>query len=245
MRHFNPSSGLGIIRRDASAIALHAQGVLTRAGIPGCYAMTFTPTPWASQQKSRVATIHVPPGHEKQLDRFDRAFSHLSPRVVTRTVKETAGRGRRGLSQTRRESFRADSIVRPLIAENLALNRPWYAGFVGLMTKINPATGKPFRNQMPFERKGLHAMISDPVMWDHDGEAIIVKAVHEAIRQSLGRIREQTDGKGTKPLSQATKNRWERFHAETPAYPLGEKLLPRAVCFCRFVQSGGNQLGST
>jgi CRISPR-associated protein Cas8a1/Csx13 len=173
--------------------------------------MTFTPTPWASQQKSRVATIHVPPGHEKQLDRFDRAFSHLSPRVVTRTVKETAGRGKKRIVTERRESFRAARIVRPLIAENLALNRPWYAGFVGLMTKINPATGKPFRNQLPFERKGLHAMISDPAMWDHDGEALIVKAVHEAIRQSLGRIREQTDGKGTKPLSQATKNRWERF----------------------------------
>lgn len=69
-------------------------------------------------------------------------------------------------------------------------------------------------------------MISDPTMWDHEGEALIVKAVHEAIRQSLGRIREETDGKAGKTLSQATKNRWERFReklrldlagAKTPA----------------------------
>ena len=59
-------------------------------------------------------------------------------------------------------------------------------------------------------------MISDPVMWDREGEALVVKAVHESIRQSLGRIREDTDGKQVegkprKHLSQATKNRWERF----------------------------------
>ena len=54
-------------------------------------------------------------------------------------------------------------------------------------------------------------MISDKTMWDAEGESLLVQAVHEAIRQSLGRIRQQTDGEGAKSLSQATKNRWERF----------------------------------
>ncbi len=69
-------------------------------------------------------------------------------------------------------------------------------------------------------------MISDPTMWDKEGEALVVQAVHEAIRQSLGRIRQETDGQSAKHLSQATKNRWERFReklrldlagAKTPA----------------------------
>ena len=79
------------------------------------------------------------------------------------------------------------------------------------MTKLNPTTRKPYRNQLPFERKGLYAMISDPKMWDQEGERLVVQAVHEAIRQTLGRIREETDGKAAKTLSQATKNRWQRF----------------------------------
>ncbi len=210
-----------------ASIAAHARGVLKRSLVPGCYAMTFTPTPWASQQKSRVATIHIPAGDEKLLDRFERALSQLPPRIVTKTIKETTGTKKNKVVTERQESFRTDSVVRPLVAENLALGRPWYAGFVRLMSKINPATDKPYRNQLSFERKGLHAMTSDEKMWDREGEALVVKAVHEAIRQSLGRIREETDGKAAKKLSQATKNRWERFReklrldlagAKTPAH---------------------------
>ena len=211
----------------AARVASHARTRIVGSTIPGCYAMTFTPTAWASQQKSRVATIHVPPGDDKLLDRFDRALSHLPPRIVTRIVKESTQRGKQKISNERVESFRAESVVRPMIAENLARRKPWYSGFVWLMTKTNPATDKPYRNQLPYERKGLHAMISDPAMWDYEGESLIVKAVHEAIRQTFGRIREETDGNAAKALSQATKNRWDRFReklrlalagAKTPAH---------------------------
>ena len=144
----------------------------------------------------------------------------------TRVIKEPSGRGKRKSVVERQESFRADSVIRPLIAENLALGRKWYAGFSGLMTKTNPATDKPYRHQVSFERKGLHDMISDSTMWDQEGEALVVQAVHEAIGRSLGRIRQETDGQAAKLLSQATKNRWERFRerlrldlagAKTPA----------------------------
>jgi CRISPR-associated protein Cas8a1/Csx13 len=158
------------------------------SSLPGCYAMTFTPTPWASQQKSRVATIHVPSGDDKILDRFDRALANLPPRIAHRTIRETSGRGRQKTVTERREAFRTDSIVRPLIAENLALGRPWYSGFVRLMTRMNPASGKPYRDQLRFEQQGLHAMISDDKMWDTAGEPTVVRAVHEAIRSRYGQI---------------------------------------------------------
>jgi CRISPR-associated protein Cas8a1/Csx13 len=197
---------------NAADAALQAQIRLRgRQHIPGCYAMTFRPTAWASQQKSRVATIQIPPGEDKTLDRFERALASLPTRIVTRTVKTVVGRGKQKTVTERKESFRSESVVRPLIAENLALGRPWYAGFANLMTRINPATDKPYRNQLPFERKGLHTMMNDEKIWDQAGEAMMVRAVHEAIRQSLGRIRQDTDGENAKTLSQATKNRWERF----------------------------------
>jgi CRISPR-associated protein Cas8a1/Csx13 len=166
--------------------------------------MTFTPTPWASQQKSRVATLRVPPANDTVLDRFERALSHLAPRIVTRTDKETAGRGKKKAEIQRKESFRADSVVRPLIAENLAMGRPWYAGFSGLLTKRNPATDKPYRDQLPFERKGLHDMIADDKMWDSEGEKTIVRAVHDALRSRYGQIADEN-----KTNSAAMKNRFQ------------------------------------
>ncbi|MFV0444417.1 MAG: type I-MYXAN CRISPR-associated Cas8a1/Cmx1 [Planctomycetaceae bacterium] len=213
----SPSTPGACLVTNAADGALQMQlrvrlGHLTHgAAIPGCYAMTFMPTAWASQQKSRVATLYAPGGDQRTLDRFERAMQHLPPRIATRTIKETSGRGKQKKVTERSEAFRVDSVVRPLIAENLATNRRWYAGFQRLITATNPATGRPFRQQLSYERKGLHAMISDDTMWDDEGERLIVQAVHEAIRQSLGRIRDETDGKEAKTLSPATKNRWERF----------------------------------
>jgi CRISPR-associated protein Cas8a1/Csx13 len=198
--------------RRSAEVATRARRSLGVAAIPGGHAMTFTPTPWASQQKSRVATIAVPPGEDRLLDRYERALSHLPARVVNRTLTAATGRGKARTVVERREAFRTDSIVRPLIAENLALGRPWYAGFVKFLTRTNPATDKPYRNQLPFEREGLHAMISDPTMWDDEGEALVVRAVHEAIRHTLRRIKEDTDGPGNVPPSQATRNRWDKFN---------------------------------
>jgi CRISPR-associated protein Cas8a1/Csx13 len=71
------------------------------------------------------------------------------------------------------------------------------------MTKKNPATDKPYRDQISFERKGLHAMIADQAMWDSEGEKTIVQAVHEALRHRYGRI---ADENKTNPV--AMKNRF-------------------------------------
>jgi CRISPR-associated protein Cas8a1/Csx13 len=180
--------------RRSADVASRARKAMDATSIPACYAMTFTPTPWASQQKSRVATIHVPPGDDRRLDRYERATAHLPPRIVTRVVRDTVGRGRQKVVTERRQSFRADSIVRPLIAENLALGRKWYSGFIKLMTRINPATDSPFRDQLPFERGGLHAMISDESMWDTSGERLLVQAVHEALRGRYRQIAEENEG---------------------------------------------------
>ncbi len=189
--------------RRSAEVEARARSSMDATSLPGCYAMTFTPTPWASQQKSRVATIHVPPGDDRRLDRFERAALHLPPRIVARVVKESTGRGKQKIVTERRESFRADSIVRPMIAENLALGRKWYTGFIKLMTRINPATDSPFRDQLSFERGGLHAMISDQSMWDTTGEQLLVQAVHEALR---GRYAQIADENKKNPV--AMKNRF-------------------------------------
>ena len=81
-------------------------------------------------------------------------------------------------------------MIRPLIAKNLALGRPWYSGFVRLMTALDD-NGNPIRNKLSFEKKGLNAMSETAIMWDHDGEAAIVRAVHDALRNRYGRIADE------------------------------------------------------
>lgn len=208
----SPTSPKECLIANAADGVLQAQVRLkshtTTAGkeIAGCYAMTFTPTPWASQQKSRVATIHVPNTDREKLRRFERALGSLPLRIKPRVVKESTGKGKAKVVTERTESFRADSVVRPLIAENLALGRPWYAGFIRLMTKINPATDKPFRKQVFYEREGLNTMIQDSVMWDEEGEKLIVQAVHKAMSMRYAQIAEENQGN-----NKAMQNRMERF----------------------------------
>jgi CRISPR-associated protein Cas8a1/Csx13 len=188
-------------------VRLRARQTISATDIPACHTMTCRPTDWNKKQKPRVGTLSVSADSDLILDRFESALSRLPPRLVVPQPPPQKTRMKR--KTTSQEPFWSESVVRPLIAENLALGLPWYSGFLKLMTKTNPATNKPYRYQLAFEGKGLNDMISDSKMWDTEGEQLVVQAIHEAIRQSLGRIREQTDGK--KPLSQATKNRWERF----------------------------------
>jgi CRISPR-associated protein Cas8a1/Csx13 len=212
---------------------------VTSATVPGCYAMTFTPTAWASQQKSRVATIHVPPGDDRLLDRYARAAQHLPPRIVTRTIQEASGRGRQRVVTERQESFRTDSIVRPLVAENLALGRKWYAGFIKLMTKTNPATGNPYRDQLQYERRGLHDMIADALMWDEEGEATVVRAVHEALRGRYAQIATENEGK---PV--AMRNRFQGEYDKWRLAFAGSKTpdqFRKALCDL-FSRAGRNQI---
>jgi CRISPR-associated protein Cas8a1/Csx13 len=182
-------------------VRLRNKQLVESYGLPGCYAMTFMPTSWASQQKSRVATIQVPPGEEKRLSRFAQALAELPPKIVLKT----SGRGKDKITTERIEAFRVDSIIRPMVAENLALDRPWYAGFVRLMTALDP-NGNPLRSKLSFERKGLNAMTTAALFWDYDGEAAVVRAVHEALRNRYGKI---ADENKTNPVAMG-----KRFQGE-------------------------------
>lgn len=209
-------------------IRVRARADAAVADLPACQVMTCKPTKWNEKQKPRVAAARVSVLADAVLDRFERALAQLPPRLVVPKPQEPTGR--RKTKPKLKQPFWADSVVRPMIAENLATGRPWFAGFTRLMTSTDPSTKTPYREQLPFERRGLHAMISDPKMWDQDGEAghrLVVHAVHEAIRSSLGRIKKNTDGENDSPPSEETKKRWKRFRerlrldlcgAKTPAH---------------------------
>jgi CRISPR-associated protein Cas8a1/Csx13 len=246
----SPTDALGWKVANAADAALQSlvrvrMRNLRDAGLmPGCAAVTFQTTPWAKQLKSRVAALEVESHDPKQLERFEIALQLLPPRIVMTGVESSAaaGKKKRKKAESPPRTFRADSVVRPLVAENLALGRPWYQDFARLMYRKNPANDKPYREAVVHERKGLFAMITENAMWDRAGDQLVVKAVHEAMRLSMGRIRHDTDGPGTKPLSQATKNRWERFREKLRLDLCGAKTAAqvRFVLTDLFSRGGSN-----
>ena len=223
-------------------LRLRASKIAKKLSVPGCYAMTLRPTPWASQQKSRVATLHVNSINSTTMDRFEIAMAKLPIRVVKK--KETLPGKGKSRSVEKTIAFRKDSVVRPLVADNLALGRRWYQDFVKLVTRLNPSTKEPFYNQVKFEKGGLHSMISEKKMWEEESEQLVVQAIHEAIRQSLGRIREETDGKNSSGLSQATKNRWGKFRERLRLGLAGAKTgaQVRFVLVDLFSRGGSNSV---
>jgi CRISPR-associated protein Cas8a1/Csx13 len=227
---------------------LRSRTVLRDARLPTCVGARFQPTSWASQQKSRVNTLvtackevcRVEPANgdagEQMMKRFEIALAELPPKVVVRTIRETTGRGRQRREVERKEAFRADSIVRPLVADNLARGDRWYQDFYRLCRDQETA------DKLQYERKGLQAMADNSVLTEDD-ETRFIGALHRAIFMARGKIYADTVGveaaKRKAPATPAVKKRWANFMerlrldligAKTPAQVQGKvnELLARA-----------------
>ena len=157
-------------------IRLRSRNLLDRETISGLRCIWCCPTDWNSrlQPPSAITEISVDTT-DTALDQFEIAMAILASPSPRQNKKG--------------EYFWPKSYIRPFIAENLALGRPWYAGFTRLMTAKGETMKKPkpIRNALKFERGGLHTM-AEEIQWDHPGEEVIVRAVHEAMRCRYGRI---------------------------------------------------------
>ena len=147
-------------------LRLRSRNLLNPGTIPTLRCVWCCPTDWNSrlQPPSSVTEVRVNIADPK-LDQFEVAMQALTPPSPKKNGKTGKYRWPR-------------SHVRPLVADNLASGRPWYAGFTRLMTAQDQLSGNPIRNYLSFERKGLHAMTKETV----------VRAVHEAVRCRYGRI---------------------------------------------------------
>ncbi len=184
-------------------VRLRARSLLALEGLAAVRGVWCCATNWNSQLQppSKIIEVWQENITDRILDRYERAWASLPPRVRTwseddlQEGQEAAGAG-----------YWSNSTVRPLIAENLARGQKWFSGFAVWMIGTNPATNRPYRNRLHSERGGLHAMISDPDMWDEAGERRVVEAVHEAMRVRYGQIADENRGKQT-----AMEGRMKRF----------------------------------
>jgi CRISPR-associated protein Cas8a1/Csx13 len=155
-----------------------------------CLAVLFATQAWNEKQKSRAAVLDVAPD-PTALRRFRAAMQQLPPRVV-----RPAGQ----------EPFWADSVIRPLVAENLARGRPWFEDFRRLVVAPDGSTDDAKVKQLSYEREGLKAMTEEP--WEDRGEEQLVRAVHEAMGWRFHAIKRET---GYDPKTKANKDAyWNR-----------------------------------
>lgn len=141
-------------------------------------AVTFKPTAWARQQKSRVKTCEVDVLDDAVTDLFQKVYAALPPRVVSRLDdSKSPGESVKAFPI----GYRVDSVMRSLIAENLVSRAPWYAGFSDLMSRTIPVTGKPFRDQIVYEKRGLQQLVFKEGLWTQEIERQLVEAVQNSV----------------------------------------------------------------
>lgn len=184
------------------------------SGVVGVHAMRLRPTQWNSKQKSRVDAIELSLGRDKTLAKFEQVLAELPRQVRSKLDRQAVGRGQAKQTSVEPIWFFTDSLVRPLIADNLARERRWYRALSTLL-RGRDEKGRRLIERVGYETNALH-QLALPQETDgmaeltSDQERQFIEAIHDAIRSSLGRIKSDTD-KGNESLSQAVKNRWERY----------------------------------
>lgn len=185
-------------------IRLRSAQVVEITELPKCSAYELNVLAWSKQQKSRALGLQLIPGNETWLGQFEMALANFPVRLVTPKAKPIkTGKRKAADDPENSRTFWADSILRPFIADNLALHRPWYAGFKTLMVDQGD-DGKPLRDKIAYEKKGLQKMINE-IKWSSEAEETLVRAVHQAMRCRYGQIAEENSGK-----RDAMNNRFDR-----------------------------------
>jgi len=179
-------------------IRVHQVEKSQRLKVDRCLAVLFTSKSWNEKQKTRAAVLDVDPDINA-LDKFDIAMRELQPRIA---LAKPAKKGESPVP------FWAESVVRPLVAENLARRQPWYQDFRRLVVSSDGSDDSQKVRQLGFEKKGLQAMIQAP--WEDQGEEAVVRAVHEAMYRRFGMISQETNGNRTTFINRAERQmqRW-------------------------------------
>ena len=191
-RHLTPQTSKDCRIGSAADAVLQAHVRLRLAtgtdanGVDGSLAYALRQTAGSGIRKARVSSYTIHSGDSAALEKFETALRCLPPRLKVFERKQPKP------GELPVEAFWADSVIRPLIAENLALGLPWYQGFTRLMTALDDRK-RPLRDLVSFEKHSLHeltkAMPNDTI-----GETRLIEAVHTAMRSRYGQIASDNEG---------------------------------------------------
>jgi CRISPR-associated protein Cas8a1/Csx13 len=178
-----------------AALAADKRGQEGGQAVRATHAMLLRATPWASQQKSRAATISAERVGDDVLDLYVKLMRELPTKL--RAAKGAASSKGKGKSKANDgEGYYAlPSAFRAFVADNLANNRRWFHGFATATTAektprfIHYYWDREGLGALRFEeRKGLIAMTENL----DAAEEVLVSSVQQALRQRFGRIFDET-----------------------------------------------------
>ncbi|MEP0923433.1 type I-MYXAN CRISPR-associated Cas8a1/Cmx1 [Leptolyngbya sp. ST-U4] len=141
--------------------------------VPRCQVLTLGTVAWATQQKTRTDLYTVEADTEVCYN-YQVCCDQFPPRLV----------------QGKDANFVAISLARELITDNLARSKPWY---VGIAEKVN---SNELFQRLAYERGGLYQVIQK--IQSDEREKLFVKACHEALRFTYGKVAGNTK-EGEKP----------------------------------------------
>ncbi|RYU59326.1 type I-MYXAN CRISPR-associated Cas8a1/Cmx1 [Methylolobus aquaticus] len=139
--------------------------------------MAFGIVAWNKKQKSRTAAYSINVARLPGLRNYELASGIFRNRWQTIAAK----RDRKGNVKEPESAFVRPFTAREIIANNVALRRPWYAGFAEDMVHQDT------RLALQFERKELYQM-TEEAEYDHPNERIFIRTCHEAWRRRLGQL---------------------------------------------------------
>ncbi len=137
---------------------------LQQNNIKRCQVITFGRTPWTGFQKIRK-NVEIVEISDRTIENYRLCDRYFKNRVV-----EWEG-----------GNFITTSIVRELIAENLARGFPWWHNFT------HAARSKELFKFVSYEKRGLQAMVKN-AQWDEQAEKLFVNACHEALLKIYGKL---------------------------------------------------------
>jgi CRISPR-associated protein Cas8a1/Csx13 len=168
-------------------LALRMSEYAGEPGIGTTHGVLLRATPWATQQKSRVAVVTLETVPGAVLDTYKRVAAALPTKYRRREVDDADETG----------SFVATSALRAFVTDNIARDVPWHRNFA---TATN-GDKKPrfihyYRDRdrknlgalYPEERKGLLVMLKHL----EESERVLVSSVHTALKQRFGKIAEES-----------------------------------------------------
>lgn len=179
---FAASAGDGVL---SVHVALRISGLEeSRRGVSGVSAILLRSTSWASQQKSRTDVLDARRYDATHLDTFSELMRCCPTRVVETKGKKPGEPG---------GYWGIPSALRGFVADNVAAQRPFYAGFATRKTADNPPrwlhrfhSGDDNLGALryPDDKEGLIAMTESLV----EAERLLVSSIHSALRNRFGAI---------------------------------------------------------
>ena len=143
-------------------------------GIQRCQVLTLGTVAWSTQQKTRTEIYTVEATNEVCYN-----YQICNQELPNKGI------------QGKDNGFVVTSFAKELIAENLSKNLPWYAG---IADKVN---NNELFNKLAYERGGLYKVIQK--IQSDELDKLFVKACHQAIRNTYGKIKGQAKNRNEIP----------------------------------------------